>query len=289
MAGHKGFGKPPRQRLRPVSFPLVLVVALTGGVLWFRGPELESALESVREPLNQVTDLVSVNAHPPLPTDASPKRVVPAPRTPGGSGGYAFMMSTTHGPAAYDPCRPLHLVVNDEAAPRGARALLDAAIAQIGPAAGLKIVVEGETDELAQVARAPRDRARYGNRWSPVLVAWTSQTRDPRLASSVGIGGSVTLEDTAGRAWNVSGSVHLDGADIAEILARPNGRKQAVAVIVHELGHVVGLAHPDTDGQLMTVNGTGEMTVDSRGRLTLGRGDRRGLAKLANVPCNREF
>lgn len=292
VAGKPGFGKPPRQRSRLLSFPLVVLLALAGGLLWARESIQESAQEWLREPLarfDAIKDQVAANARPPLPSDAASKRLVPAPPKPGGSGGYAFMTSTAKGPAAYDPCRPLHIVVNKEKAPKGADKLLKDAIAQVGPAAGLKIIVEGETDELTRESRAPKDPTRYGNRWSPVLVAWTTPTRDTRLASAVGIGGSVTLEDKAGRPWNVSGMVNLDGADFTKILARPSGRKQAVAVIAHELGHVVGLAHPDAEGQLMTVNDTGMMTVDGPGRLTWGKGDRRGLAQLADVPCNREF
>ncbi|KGN30514.1 hypothetical protein N802_06775 [Knoellia sinensis KCTC 19936] len=256
-----------------VSLPVVLALVLTGGLLWVR--------QAAKEPIDQIAAIVTVTERPPLPNDVGSAPVAAGPRPVVGSGGYTFMTENGRGPAAYDPCRPLHVVMNPSSAPAGAEALLDAAIEQIGPAAGLQIVVDGLTDEPAAESRPPTDRARYGNRWSPVLVAWTDRNQSPGLESAVGIGGSTATADSTGRLWNVSGIVHLDSAEVQGILTRREGQKQAVAVIAHELGHVIGLGHAGVDGQLMSDNGLGS--------LTLSDGDRRGLAALANVPCNRQF
>jgi hypothetical protein len=261
------------QRTRAFALPLVLTVALTGGLLWAR--------QALQDPIDHLATVVSMGAPPPRATDAAFDRILPAPRPQPGTGGYTFMMSNHQGPAAYDPCRPLHVVVNHERAPAGADQLVAAAVAQVSAASGLQIVVDGATDELAADSRPTVDRARYGNRWSPVLIAWTTRDRDARLGDAVGIGGSQVLPTTGGRLWNVTGSIHLDGPTMSEILSRPDGRERATAVVVHELVHVVGLGHADGDGQLMTVDGSG--------RTTLGEGDLRGLAELANVPCNTAF
>lgn len=262
-----------RRRARLLSLPVVATLALTGGLVWVR--------QAAQEPIDHIAAIVSVTDRPRLPDDAMAGRLIAAPIAPVGSGGFTFMADNHRGPAAYDPCRPLHLVVNHELAPPGADDLLEAAIAQLAPVTGLQLVVDGTTDETAAENRPSVDRERYGNRWAPVLVAWTDERRDPRLGEAVGIGGSQVLPDSTGRYWNITGMVHLNGPVIGEMLATAEGEQQAVAVVVHELVHVLGLGHADIDGQVMTVNGTGQ-TI-------LGDGDLRGLASLADVPCNREF
>lgn len=89
------------------------------------------------------------------------------------------------------------------------------------------------------------------------------------------------LPDSTGRYWNITRMVHLNGPVIGEMLVTDEGQQQAVAVVVHELVQVLGLGHADIDGQVMTVNGTGQTN--------LGAGDLRGLASLADVPRNRQF
>lgn len=253
---------PRSQRSPALALPIVMTLVITGGLLWVR--------QAVKEPIDHIAQVVSLGAPPPRAVDASLSRVVAAPVSPGGSGGYTFMVSNARGPAAYDPCRPLHVVVSYERAPAGAEGLVAAAVAEAGAAAGLQIVVDGPTDELASQNRPTVDRARYGNRWSPVLVAWTTQARDGRLGDdAIGIGGSQAIEDPAGRLWNVSGMVHLDGDALGLLRQQPDGADEVIGVVVHELLHVLGLGHAQEEGQLMSEHGNQ--------RFTLADGDRRGL------------
>lgn len=249
-------------------------MAITAGLLWLR--------TAASEQIDHVSSIISAEARPPAPPDASLQRVLPAPLAPGGSGGHTFMVENERGPAGYDPCRPLHLVVNPAAAPADADAILREAMSTVSAASGVHMVLDGSTDELAAESRPAIDRNRYGNRWAPVLVAWTTPAQDPRLDGlPVGIGGSQAVRDSAGRLRNVTGIVHLDGPAFDDMLSQEGGRSDAVAIVAHELIHLLGLGHVDDPGQLMAER--------YEGQTTLGDGDRRGLARLADVPCTREL
>jgi len=265
----------PRRRSRVAVVPIVATLAITTGLLWVRGV--------ADEQIDHVASIVPMSqVRPPLPEDAQLGRLVAAPQAPAGSGGFELLSTNRVSVAAYDPCRPLHLVVNHENAPSNADAVLRDAIAVVAPAAGLQIVIDGPTDELAQSTRPTRDTGRYGNRWSPALIAWTTPQRVPTLDGNVaGVGGSVAMTDSRGHLHNVTGIVHLDGPTFIEISTRPGGHQTAVAIVAHELAHLVGLAHTEAEGQLMRAENTGQTS--------LGDGDRRGLAALAAVPCHREF
>jgi hypothetical protein len=182
-------------------------------------------------------------------------------------------------PVTYDPCRVLHLVVDARRAPRGTAQLLPQAVAAVSSATGLDIVVDGETDEVPGERRPLRDPRRYGRGWSPALVAWTDPGHVPGLRGRVvGLGGSASVvNEISGRATYVTGQVTLDAPSLASMLARPDGAPLVRAVIMHELGHLVGLAHVDDPGELMSSH--------NAGLTAFGPGDLRGLAALGRGRC----
>ena len=199
-----------------------------------------------------------------------------------GAGSFEFM-ATQRGrpgvPVTYDPCRPIHVVVNDELAPSVADELLDSALAKVAGATGLEFVRDGATDELPSRDRPLRDPGRYGRGWSPVLVAWTTPSVNPGLAGTVvGLGGSTRIADpVTGRSRYVTGAVSLDTATMEKVLRRPDGVAQARAILMHELGHVVGLTHVQDRGELMWDS--------NAGRTEFGAGDLQGLAALGRGLC----
>ena len=72
---------------------------------------------------------------------------------------------------------------------------------------------------------------------------------------------SVTVFAPADEAFDALPEGTVDGlledptGPLAEILTYPDGRDQALAVILHELGHLVGLGHVDDQGELMHPRG----------------------------------
>lgn len=183
------------------------------------------------------------------------------------------------GPIAYDPCRPIHVVVNARTASAGAETLLAEALAELSRATGLQFALDGPTDERPDAEREPFQPDRYGDRWAPVLVAWSDPEEVPDLGGDIaGTGGSTWLELPRGASMYVTGAVTLDGPQIAEILQHPAGHDQVRATIQHELAHLLGLDHVDDPAELMHPVGRPEVVA-------FGPGDLTGLAELGRGEC----
>ncbi len=261
----------PRRRCRAWgATPAVGVVVLL--VLWFTPGLLQDYALPVIRPY-----LPNASAPPPG-TGAAPAPLGTPPEVED-TGGYRFMDSPD--PAqpmvAYDPCRPVRYVVRPDGAPPGGGQLVEEAVAEISAATGLRFVPAGTTTEAPTEQRAPYQPDRYGRQWAPVLVAWSDETEVPGLAGNVvGLGGS-TARQAPGRPFvYVTGQVALDAPGLAQVLDHPGGAAHVRATIIHELAHVVGLAHVEDPAQMMHPAG---------GATALSAGDRAGLAELGSGEC----
>jgi hypothetical protein len=240
---------------------VVLVVAL-GAMAW-DGGQLDST---------------STSRWPAAPADRQDARIAKAVNDPGGAGSYTFAYTQRHSedPVAYDPCVPIHLVVNPRTIVDGGSAILAEAVDKVQDATGLVLHVDGLAEERPATDRELRTSD--GSAWRPVLVAWSDPTETPRLRDRVvGIGGSAPVTRD-GHRWFVTGGISLDGPELASVLRRPGGRAAVRAVVMHELGHLVGLDHVADHDELMQ--------PEARPGLTAwGPGDRAGLAALGAGRC----
>jgi len=183
---------------------------------------------------------------------------------------------------AWDPCRPVRYVVNPTGAPADGDELIAEAITTLSRATGLRFVADGRTDERPRPDRAPFQPGRYGDRrWAPVLIAWSTEDEYPDLSGYIaGVAGPQRMQAGSSAAAYVTGQVVLDGAQLSTT-AVPD-RADARAVILHELGHLAGLAHTADDAQLMYSEAT-RTVREYQG------GDLRGLAALGSQRCVPEL
>jgi hypothetical protein len=115
-----------------------------------------------------------------------------------------------------------------------------------------------------------------------LLIAWTTPDQAPQLKGLViGTGGSTHFSYGDGPKSFVTGSLELDSPQITEELSRADGAAYATAVILHELGHVMGLEHVDDPSQLMYP----EIGAPDG----LAAGDLNGLQALGGAPCRKDL
>lgn len=199
------------------------------------------------------------------------ERLRPLVRVPKSARGksYVFMKTKPDGtPVTFSPCRTWEVVVNPAGGPAGGYDAVVAAVRTVRQATGLNLRVTGTTSERVSFERDAYQPDRYGDHWAPILIGW----RPGRGGEHAGEGGPVTATSLGGDAHYVSGVVAIakDGHFNDDPVALR-------AILLHELGHVVGLAHVDQPDEIMY-----PLQDDQR---EYGSGDLAGLAALGRGEC----
>jgi len=212
----------------------------------------------------------------PIAEGPSERRLPAVPVTT--SGEHAFLFVGEGEPVRYDPCRALGWVINTADAPAGSVELVHDAIADLEQFTGLDFEYLGETSEVAAFNRS-LFQDRYGPGFAPIVVGFATEEDEPELEGSVtGVGGSTAVSGAFGSGQYLrSGVVVMDAEDVEQILKRAGGDVLATAIMRHELGHVVGLAHVEDDAELMH--------AENVSTTAWGPGDRQGLALAGAGPC----
>lgn len=188
-------------------------------------------------------------------------------------GAHAFLMTQpgSEEPVGWDPCQPIRWAVNPTDEPDGGRELVEEAVARVATSTGLDLRAAGETAHVPFSGSGPPDAF-----VRPVVIGWGSEDDFPRLEGAIAGVGGATTDGGAGRLYFVTGNIVLDTDTFtaAGIARHPVALE---AIVLHELGHVVGLGHVDDPSELMA-----ERHSRQDG---WGPGDREGLEALTSIPC----
>lgn len=201
---------------------------------------------------------------------------------------FTFVKDDNCTPVRFDPCQPIHYVMNPAQAPPSGVADVEEAFNRLAGIAGMTFVNDGMTDEVSR--RGPYVEDRYPGRWAPILVVWNRQSGDRANVEVVGSGFPNRVADVL-----VSGTLSLNSdavSDRAKNTPLPGGfggvpgfgaiGAEGVTwgrVILHELAHVMGLGHTRDRDQLMYPD-TAEQTSHTTDYRS---GDRQGLQLLGRA------
>jgi len=168
------------------------------------------------------------------PVASSPPTVPAAPPVTAPTGPFRPAMVSADGTVArWDPCTSIDVYVDFAGAQPTARADLANALSQATVASGLQFVVHETTS---------RERS-HGTHTLTVL--WLTETELPAFQDgAVGIGGGAYSGGEILASW-----MYIDADD--PLVVPGTARSMLLDVMLHELGHALGLAHVDDDTQVM--------------------------------------
>jgi hypothetical protein len=199
-------------------------------------------------------------------------------------GEFRFLGALPNGaPFRWNPCQPIHYEVNLTHAPVGALADVREAASRASEATGIAFAYDGETVRTPdqQIGSAFQTTVPGQARWLPLLFAWVPHQHfdfivDTHRAAAFGLPdrGDGTLSNTY-----VSGVIAVDlGGPLPPGFA---GRYSLGPVLMHELGHILGLAHVGSAHELMwSPEVAGAAKAPDLHQTDWGPGDLEGLARL---------
>jgi hypothetical protein len=187
---------------------------------------------------------------------------------------YSFLETVGDQPVTYSSCRPVQVAVYPAGGPPDAEALVREAVAEMRDATGLDIVVTGVFGghapnwNFAAAPVGPDD---------PISVSWQDGDAIAELTDHIaGLGGSRVIPGRNGTKHLGAGTIALSREYYA-VLTRRGDHSEALAVLLHEFGHVFGLGHVDSPHELMYKK--------NNALTSFGPGDREGLRRLGQGPC----
>ncbi len=203
----------------------------------------------------------------------------PAAAAPGGSPvSYAFLATDPGSgePVGFDPCETeIHYVIRPDGSPPEGDAIVAEAFAEASRVTGFTFVLDGYTT-TGPIEGRP---ALFAEQSEAVLVAWSTQAESPDLAETVvGWANSDLAPSLHGGLASRTGQVVLDTEDLTPELERRGGRAEVRSVVLHEIGHLLGLDHVDDTSQIMHEYSSPEVT-------TYQAGDLAGLEALGTGRC----
>lgn len=174
-------------------------------------------------------------------------------------------------PVTWKTCT-VQWVYDPSGAPSGAFAVITEAFTKASDLTGIDFVYAGEVQALPQQGWAP---ARQGEGFEPVQVVWASPaSTDVLTGAENAVALPAVLESSEGSAL-VGGAIVFNRETAGRLSLDFERGSGLGAVALHEIGHLVGLAHVQESASLMHPGGR-------QWRFGLTEGDRAGFAAMGH-------
>jgi len=200
-------------------------------------------------------------------TPAAPSGYRPSFGTSPTTGPHSFLYRMSDGSfARWDPCSPITFKVNYSGAPPFARSEVAKAVAKLEAVSGLDLVDAGET-------AGGNDRTPPAG--TKAVISFVSPAENPSIAGVAGLGGGAYYPPWNGLdAYVAQGFVHINETLTYSEGTGPTGLE---GLLLHELGHMVGLDHVESAVEVMYP------TMHNLPYAGYGPGDRQGLWSLGVI------
>ncbi|HET6794446.1 MAG TPA: hypothetical protein VFH45_08400 [Acidimicrobiales bacterium] len=214
--------------------------------------------------------------------DPSPASPAVAPSPTGGGIGYGLLYpdGRGHSAARWNPCAPIRYAVNLGDAPSSVMSDLAQALDAVTAATGVRFQYVGQTTFLPEAGDAAHQDYPAG---TDAVIAWATGSQVAQFATGQkrGWGGDQWSTNASGQEVVTNGYVLINGSllsdgTLTEGFASGDGEGH---LLLHELGHVMGLGHVADPTQVMDpVQTTASATA-------YGAGDLAGLRAVTAGGC----
>lgn len=202
--------------------------------------------------------------------------VVPDAVLPSGHTGKAVMR--------WNPCRPIRWAINTDHAPKGFVAEARRAVTELAHATGFRMVFAGTTAPRPQAVNGTLIDGPLKAAGLQLVIAWDTKGDSNSMLRLGGDAAGETLRQVASSGGR--GSASPSQYDVAAIALNRGQRKQMVRnnkrgnglyhVLLHELGHSVGLNHVSDSHEIMAP------MAAPRSPVHYTAGDRLGLRQVGS-------
>jgi hypothetical protein len=259
----------------PVAPPAVAVAAAADAI-----PAQPQPATSVPAPVPTTAATVPARskAAPAAPAAAKARRTAAAPKTTAAPAPrpvaadpshFAFQSVDAQGrPARWNPCTEIRWAYNPADGPADAEALVTQGMSMLAEATGLRFRFVGTTTFEPQTGPANPPAG------IDAVIGFGHRDRYPDFHDgTVGLGGFTSTPTEQGPKI-ISGQVALDAGALKVLTPGFGGGRAQGSLLLHELGHMVGLDHVGDAHQTMNP------AVTAASPAGYAAGDRSGLAKV---------